>query len=157
MDEKSIRKSLSDLLLKEHAHAGFQKAVTGIRPELRNVKPQNELHSIWDLVEHIRIGQEDIVEYVLNPDWKSPEWPAGYWPQNNYEKISDDEWDKSISAVLNSLIKMNDIILSEKIDLSSIIPHTKEHSYIREIFLIADHNAYHVGQIVLIRKLLNNW
>jgi len=156
MYEKVFRKSLISALTKEQAHLSLKSALENLKPENRNIKPSPDLHSVWQLLEHIRIAQEDIVQYIINPDWKSPEWPEGYWTKGNY-KISDEEWNKSISKFDEDLQKLVDIVKDENIDLTSVIAHTKNHTYLREILIVIDHNSHHIGQIIAIRKMIGDW
>lgn len=156
MNDTTIRKSLSELLSGRNAHLDLKDAVKGLKPELRNIKPAEDIHSVWELVEHIRIGQNDIVEYIFNPEWKSPKWPEEYWPGNK-GMISDNDWKESLKKIDEDTAALSALINDEKIDLSAVIPHTDSHTYLREILLTADHNSYHTAQIVLVRKLLNNW
>ena len=104
MNEKIFRENLINALTKEQAHLSLKSAIKNLKPENRNKKPSPDFHSVWQLLEHLRITQEDIVQYILNPDWKSPEWPEGYWPKGN-DKISDEEWNKSISKFDSDLQK----------------------------------------------------
>ncbi len=156
MDEKVFRENLINALTKEQAHLSLKSTIENLKPENRNKKPFPDFHSVWQLLEHIRITQGDIVQYILNPDWKSPEWPEGYWPKGN-DKISDEEWNKSISKFDSDLKKLVDIVKDESIDLTSVIPHTKNHTYLREILIVIDHNSHHTGQIIAARKIIGDW
>lgn len=156
MNEKVFRENLINALTKEQAHISLKSALKNLKPENRNKKPSADVHSVWELLEHIRIAQEDIVQYILNPDWISPEWPKFYWPKEK-AKISDDEWNNSISKLYNDLQKLVDIIKDEKTDLTSVIPHTKNHTYLREILIVIDHNSHHAGQIISTRKMIGDW
>ncbi len=156
MNEKVFRENLINALTKEQAHISLKSAIENLKPENRNKKPSPDFHSVWQLLEHIRIAQEDIVQYILTPDWKSPEWPQGYWPKKN-GKISDEEWNNSISKFDDDLQKLVDIIKDENTDLTSVIPHTKNHTYLREILIVVDHNSHHAGQIIAVRKMIGDW
>ena len=156
MNENVFRENLINALTKEQAHISLKSALKNLKPENRNKKPSPDVHSVWELLEHIRITQEDIVQYILNPDWISPSWPEGHWPKENNE-ISDDLWNETISKFENDLQKLIDIIKDEKTDLTSIIPHTKKHTYLREILIVIDHNSQHTGQIIATRKMIGDW
>ena len=156
MNEKTFRESLINALTKEQAHLSLQSALKNLKPENRDVRPSPGLYSVWRLLEHIRITQEDIVQYILDPNWESPEWPEGYWPKENM-KVSDKEWNESISRFNDDLQKLVDIVKDESIDLTSVISHTKNHTYLREILIVIDHNSHHTGQIITVRKMIGDW
>ena len=156
MDDIILREHLVALLEGGQAFTKFENALENVNPELRNKRPAENIHSIWEELEHMRIAQEDILKYIVDPEWKSPEWPKGYWPNDDGE-IDDDKWDKSLAAFLNDRGSIIKLALDEKIDLTSIIPHTEKHAYLREILIVAEHNAYHLGQVLTARKLLNDW
>ena len=155
MNEKNLRKDLSDFLNKALAHVTVEQAINNLRPELRNVPPQKGIHSVWEEFEHMRITQEDILRYTLDSNWKSPNWPDEYWPENN--KLTDTIWNESVKKFFSDLDELSKLAKKPEIDITSEIPHGEGRTYLREIFLVIDHNAYHCGQIVMIRKLLNNW
>lgn len=157
MDGKVLAEELVNLLTKEQAHISLEKSIEGLRPENRTKKPKAELHSVWDELEHIRIAQEDILKYMIDPEWKSPSWPDEYWPSPEPGKVSDKEWNKSVNQCISDRDAFIGIIRKNKDDLTKIIPHTKSHTYLREILIAAQHNSYHIAQIVLIRKTLGDW
>jgi uncharacterized damage-inducible protein DinB len=156
MDADRLRQNLVSLLNEGEAHLNLTDSLRGLNPELRNVRPTNDAHSVWELLEHIRIAQNDIVEYIFNPEWVSPKWPEGYWT-NTKGIIRDADWNACIKQIEKDRKALTSLIEDENIDLTEVIPHSKNHTYLREIFLTADHNAYHTAQIVLIRKMLKNW
>ncbi|MEN3335507.1 MAG: hypothetical protein V7641_4872 [Blastocatellia bacterium] len=156
MDDKALRKNVVELLRSGSAHAAPEAALAGVNPTLRHVRPAEGVHSIWEELEHIRITQEDILRYTLDAGWQSPEWPAGYWPANVAE-VTDEMWDDSVRRFSADLEALVDLALDVDIDLTAEIPHGKAHTYLRELLLAADHNAYHFGQIVQTRKLLGDW
>lgn len=153
---EKLREHLAKSLKGGQAFVPIEKALQGIKPELRNVKPNSRLHSIWEELEHMRIAQEDIINYMLKPDWKSPKWPQGYWKQIDNE-LNEEQWQNTLNGFLDDLNSVIELINNPEIDLLSIIPHTQVHTYFREITIIIEHNAYHTGKIVDIRKTLNNW
>lgn len=156
MKETNFRKELVSALTGENAHASLTSALQNLKPGNRNRRPTPELHSVWELLEHIRICQEDIVQYILDPEWKSPEWPEGYWPDRNFT-LTEKMWENSIKWFNDDLEKLVNIINDSKIDLTSVIPHTKNHTYLREILIVLDHNSYHTAQIIDTRKSLGDW
>ncbi len=155
-DKSILRSHLITLISAEQAHINLEGALAGLKKENRNKPPAKNVHTIWDEIEHIRISQEDILKYIVDPKWVSPEWPAKYWPGKT-NHVSDDVWQASVDQIFSDQEELIDIIKDESIDLTSIIPHTKSHTYLREILLAADHNTYHLGQVVIIRKLLGDW
>jgi hypothetical protein len=151
--------ALGDHLVKSlkggQAFVPFNKALAGIRPELRNVRPNKELHSIYEELEHMRSAQKDLLDFALDPDWRPPRWPEDFWPQPGRE-LSDEEWNKTFNGFFKELDRAIRLVKDPKIDLLSDVPQT-ENTYLREIMLIIEHNAYHLGKILDIRKALGNW
>ncbi len=156
MDDKVLSEQLINLLSKEQAHISLENSLKGLKPENRARKPKPGLHSVWDELEHIRISQEDILQYTINPDWVSPSWPDNHW-SGETNKVSDEEWKKSVDACISDRDKLVKIIKDKGDKITSIIPHTKSHTYLREVLIAAQHNSYHIAQIVLIRKMLGDW
>jgi hypothetical protein len=156
MEDKILRDHLVYLLQKGGAHAGFEAAVKDLPPALRGKRPQGLPHSPWELLEHLRIAQWDILEFTRDPKHVSPEFPSGYWPKSP-EPPDDQAWDKSVTAFGNDLNAMADIVKDPSKDLSAQLPHGDGQTILREALLIADHNAYHLGQLILVRRLLGAW
>jgi len=154
--DAALREHLVKLLIEAQAHATFDDAVKGLAPVLHGKTPTGAEHSPWQILEHLRIAQWDIVEFSRNAKHESPKWPEGYWPT---EKAPVDEkgWDKSVRAFKHDLKEMVELIRDEKTDLFAKIPGGDGQTILREALLIADHNAYHVGQLVLVRRLLGAW
>ena len=155
-NDAALREHLVNLLTLAQAHTTFDQAVKGLPAELRGKAPKGAEHTPWQLLEHLRIAQWDILEFSRNPKHESPKWPEGYWPQ---EKAPLDEkaWDRSVRAVKRDLKAMCELVRDAKTDLFAKIPHGDGQTILREAMLVADHNAYHVGQLVLMRKLLGAW
>lgn len=151
-----LRKHLVNLLTSKEAHADFEAATKDMPAKLRGQRPKGAEHSPWELVEHLRIAQWDILEFSRDPKHKSPEFPAGYWP-GTPTPASEDAWDKSVKAFRKDLKAFCDLVASESTDLFAPIPHGDGQTILREALLAADHNAYHVGQLVLVRRLLGAW
>ena len=155
-DDKALRDLLARLLDWEDAHVGFGRAVAGIPADKRGVRPPGSSHSAWELVEHIRIAQHDILDFCVNPRYEEMAWPADYWPASP-EPPSAAAWDSSIEACNRDLEALQALARDPKIDLAAKIPHGTGQTYWRELVLVADHTAYHVGQLILVRELLGIW
>jgi hypothetical protein len=154
--EKLLRQQLLKLLTGGEAHANFEAAVKKMPVELRGKRPKGAQHSPWQLLEHLRIAQWDILEFSRNLKHKSPDWPEGYWPKSP-EPPAKGAWDKSIKSFRVDLKTMCDLVTDEKTDLFAPIPHGDGQTILREALLVADHNAYHIGQLILVRQLLGAW
>jgi len=145
---------LSKLLQGGNAHATFHEAVKGLKPELRGVVPDNMPYSIWQLVDHIRIAQWDMLQFSKDADHKSPKWPDEYWPKETAPKHEDD-WTGALEQIDSDLDEF--IELLEHADIYQPLEHGDGQTILREALQIADHNAYHIGEIIVIRRLLGNW
>jgi len=156
MDDAAFRKNLVELLEGGGAHVTAKAALAGINLKVSTVRPDGMEHSIWELLEHIRTAQEDILRYTLDAAWKSPAWPEGYWPTNP-RMLTKKAWSESHSAFFSNLAELIEVVRNPRLDLTAVIPHGEGRTYLREILLTADHNAYHLGQIVLARRALGNW
>jgi hypothetical protein len=152
----SLRRHLADLLTGGNAHVDLDGALKGLPAKLRGMKPKGAPHTAWQLVEHIRIAQRDILEFSRNRKHVSPAWPDGYWPKTEAPP-SGAAWNKSIRQVRADLEAMQKLVASKKSDLFRPIPHGDGQTLLREALLLADHNAYHIGQLVLLRRLLGGW
>ncbi len=155
-DPKRLRELLLEQLKGRNAHIDFEQAVEGLRLEEVGIRPEGLPHSIWELVEHIRISQHDIVAFSQNPDYASPDWPEGYWPESK-EPASRDEWERSVEAIREDHIEMVRMVKDKDIDLLKPFEHGDGQTLFREAMLIVDHGAYHIGQIVDARRLLDCW
>lgn len=156
MDQNSeLRELLQKLLDWEDAHASFDSAVAGVSPELRGVQPEGLAHSLWQLLEHIRICQRDILDFCRDPDYKEPKF-EDYWPRAPMPP-TEDAWEKSIASFQADREHLKELATDRSIDLFAPIPHGSGQTYLRELLLVSDHNAYHLGQVVAIRRLLGNW
>ena len=152
----SLRADLLALLTSENAHATFDATVKDLPADLRGKRPKGAPHSPWELLEHLRIAQWDIIEYALNPKHSSPDFPSGYWPKSP-EPPDATAWDKSVAAFRSDLKKLAARIENPRTDLLAPIPHANNQSLLNKALLLADHNAYHIGQLVLVRRLLSSW
>jgi len=154
--DRSLRDHLVELLAEGHAHVTFKAAIADWPAELRGAKPPGQPFTPWRLLEHIRISQWDIVEFTKSAQHVSPEWPAGYWPTRDAPPDAA-AWDKSVAKVKRDLREMERIVTDPKTDLFARIPHGTGQTVLREALVLADHNAYHLGQLVLLRRLLGAW
>jgi hypothetical protein len=153
---KALRDQLVAMLTVENAHANFDSAVRDMPAAQRGKRPAADSHSPWELLEHLRIAQWDILEFSRNPEHESPDWPGGYWPKSP-EPPAADSWDRSVAGFQADLKAMADLVADPGTDLFARIPHGEGQTILREALLVADHNAYHIGQLVLARRLLGAW
>ena len=155
-NQSRIRELLLEQLTGRNAHVDFQRAVEGLDLEDAGRKPEDFPHTIWQLVEHIRIAQHDIVAFSQSADYSSPSWPEGYWPKSEKPK-NELQWNESVAAVKNDRQIMLEMVKNHENDLLEPIPHGDGQTLFREAMLIVDHNAYHIGQIVQMRRVIGNW
>lgn len=153
---QSLRKELDRLLSGKGAHVDFDKAVADFPPELRGVRPKGAVHSAWETLEHLRIAQWDMLEFSRDAKHVSPAWPAGYWPETA-EPPGAAAWDESVKAFHRDLAAMRKLVTDPKSDLFTPFAHGEGQTLLREALQVADHNAYHVGEIVLLRRILGAW
>jgi hypothetical protein len=144
------------LLKGRDAHADFEAAIKDFPVELRGKTPKGAEHSAWELLEHLRIAQWDILDFSRNPEYKAREWPREYWPETQAPPNAS-AWTKSVKAFQKDLQTMCDLVVDEKTDLFAKIPHGDGQTILREALVAADHNAYHLGEMVLLRRLLGAW
>ncbi|HEU0299655.1 MAG TPA: DinB family protein [Longimicrobium sp.] len=156
MTDDPLRTHLLRMLDWKDAHASFDDAVEGMPPELRGVRPEGLPYSAWELLEHIRRAQRDILEFCRDPAYTEPSWPEDYWPHSPTLPRSG-AWNESIAGFRGDLAALKQLVADPALDLFAEVPHGTGQTYLREILLVADHNAYHVGEIVVVRKLLGAW
>lgn len=154
--DAALREHLLELLGGGHAHLDFEKAIAGLPAALRGARPPGLPHTPWRLVEHMRIAQWDILRFSIDPEHVSPEFPDGYWPVGDAPPDLD-AWDRSVAAFQAELQAMKDLVANPETDLFKRIPHGQGQTILREALLVADHNAYHLGQLVTVRRLLGAW
>jgi len=154
--EAPLRTHLINLLIGGYAHATFDAAIKNLPAALRGKRPKGAEHSPWEIVEHLRIAQWDILEFSRDPRHQSPEWPGGYWPASAAPPDLK-AWDKSLRAFRRDLKAMCALVEDPKTDPFSRIPHGDGQTILREALLVADHNAYHLGELILVRRLLKAW
>jgi len=154
--EQSLRQHVLYLLAGGGAHAKFDDVIQGLPAKLRGKKPAKYPHSPWMLLEHMRLAQWDILEFSRNPKHVSPDWPKGYWPELE-APASASAWNKSIKQFRADLQAMQALVADSKTDLFARIPWGDGQTILREALLVADHNAYHLGQLVDVRRMLGAW
>jgi hypothetical protein len=149
-----LREHIVKLLRGGSAHATFEQAVAGFPLEQINEKPEHLPYSAWELLEHLRLAQWDILDFMVNSDYEELDWPDDYWPS---ELGNAGSWQESLEAFADDLETICALALDPKTDLYTKIPHGLDQTYLREFLLVADHNAYHLGQMVMLRRLLEIW
>jgi hypothetical protein len=154
--EQSLRQHLVELLAGGSAHAKFEDAIKGLPPKLRGAKPAGFPHSPWMLLEHLRLAQWDILEFSRNAKHVSPKWPEGYWPKKE-SPANAGAWNKSAQQFRRDLKAMQSLVTNPRTDLFARIPWGDGQTILREALLVADHNAYHVAQLVDVRRMLGAW
>jgi hypothetical protein len=151
-----LRRHLVELLSGGQAHVDWKPAVSGVPYKLQGVRPEGMPHSPWELLEHLRIAQWDILEFSRNSKHVSPEWPTGYWPKSA-EPPNTKAWTDSVKRFARDLASMKKMVANARTNLFARIPHGSGQTILREVLLVADHNAYHLGQLVLVRRNLGAW
>jgi len=155
-DETAVREHLARLLAWEDAHVGFDKAIRGIPVELRGKKAPKLPYSAWQILEHLRITQHDILDFCVNANYRELKWPDDYWPAAAVPP-SNKAWTESIDQFRRDRQALQDLAANPRIDLTARIPHGNGQTYFREILLAADHAANHVGELVVLRRALGAW
>ncbi len=155
-DDKVIRDHVLKLLKGRQGHVDFETVLANLPQEFQGKKPEGAPHTPWKLLEHMRIAQEDILEFSRDPKHESPKFPEGYWPDSQTPP-DEGAWQKSVTSFAADLQAMADLVADPSTDLYARIPHGSGQTVLREALLVADHNAYHLGQLVLLRRLLGVW
>lgn len=154
--DKELRSHVLSLLEGGNAHIKLQDAVKGFPIGKINAKAQNVPYSPWELIEHMRITQYDILDFIRNPKYRYMEWPKDYWPAKG-KKADSAAWRKSISAFNRDAAELKKILKDPKTDLYAKIPHGTGQTVLREMLLVADHNAYHIGELLVVRRGIGAW
>jgi DinB superfamily len=155
-NDAALRQQLTEMIRGGNARADFKKAIEDFPAEVRGKRPKGCPHSPWELLEHMRIAQRDILEFSRSADHKSPNWPEGYWPETA-EPSDPKGWDRSVHGFCQDMQTMCELIEHAASDLYTPIPHGSGQTLLREALLVADHNSYHLGQLVLLRRILGAW
>jgi len=153
---QSIVAELLSLLTKGNAHVTFEEACADLTPEIWNQRVPKLPYTIWQLVEHVRIAQWDILEFCLDPNHQSPEWPAGYWPAQG-ATADEAAFHATLGQISADRQRFIDLLHAPDTDLLAPLPHGTGQTILREALLIGHHTAHHTGQIVLVRRLLQAW
>lgn len=151
-----LRQHVLDLLQGGGAHLDFDAAVANLPTHLRGGKPESLPHTPWRLVEHMRLAQRDILDYCRSADYDSPPWPEGYWPDTDGPPDGR-AWQHSLKAFRADAETLQQLVADPATDLLAPLPWGGEHTILREALLVADHNSYHLGQLVTVRRLLGAW
>lgn len=166
MDGEVLRRALLELLATGSAHVTVDSAIEGLsvedafrRPSAQH-DPEVELHSVWELLEHMRCGQEDLLHYTMDSSWVSPPWPEGYWPSlpdDASREQREERWRATVEGFRRDLEEIRGWVRDPNLDLTAEIPHGEGRTYLRSVLLVADHNSYHLGQIISTRRMLGRW
>ena len=151
--DKALRDHLLELLDGRSAHIDVESALNGFPLERINEQLPGSPHTAWELLEHIRIAQWDILDFSVNPDYNEMAFPDDYWPKT---EATEDQWHQSVEQVLGDLKKMRDLVVDSANDLFKPFEHGQGQTLLREAMLVADHNAYHLGQLMLLRRIFEN-
>lgn len=154
--QSALREHVLNLLTVRQAHCTFEDAVAQMPIDRVGDRPDNLPYSVWELVEHLRRAQRDLLVYCQDPDYEPDEWPDAYWP-NSAAPPSETAWDEAVAGVERDREAFCEMVRDETLDLYDTVPSSDEHTYLREMLLVADHNAYHIGQIVTVRRQLGLW
>lgn len=153
-DQEVLRKHLIDSLSGQLSHLSFEHTIKDFPTEFINLKVDGQPHSCWDLVEHMRIAQWDILDFIHNPDYQELPWPEGYWPK---EEADANLWQQAIDSFVEDRGKLIALLKDTTVDLFAPIPHASEYTIFREIIVLANHHSYHTGQILQLRRALGIW
>ena len=156
MDTDALRGQLAELLDGLGAHMAFEEAIADFPDDAINDRAPNIDYTPWHLVDHLRLTQADILDYVTNPDYVEPDWPAGYWP-NREATATRAEFDATVSAFIVDKAALHALVMEPTRDLFAVIPGTPGHTLLREVRVDADHNAYHVGEFAILRQIMGTW
>jgi hypothetical protein len=151
-----LRDQLIGLLRGGHAHMPFAEAVANFPADAINRRPARVAYTFWHLIEHLRITQADILAYLTRPDYDAPAWPRDYWPAPDAMAMPED-WDASIAAFARDLEAIVAIVADPATDLFGTVPSNDEHTVLREALIVADHNAYHIGELGILRQIEDLW
>ena len=155
-NEQPLREHVLYALRGGGAHVDFETAIKGLPSELRGKRPKGASHSPWEILEHMRLAQWDILEFSRDPKHVSPKWPEEYWPKQAAPP-SAGAWSRSVRAFRADLDAMRGLVEADSTDLFARIPHGTGQTILREALLVADHNAYHLGEMILLRRTLGAW
>ena len=154
--DEVVRDQLLFLLRGGGAHMSLDQSVADFPMERTNTFPPNMRYTPWHLLEHIRLAQWDIIEFVINSDHISPDWPEGFWPERD-ARADEADWHKTIQAIRAGLKTLQEIVADPNTDLYTDLLHAPGYTILREVQLVADHNAYHIGEFAILRQVMGTW
>lgn len=154
--DSALREPLARSLAWSDAHVSLDEAVRGLPARLRGARPAGLPHSPWELVEHIRLAQRDILDFCTGEAYQELAWPSDYWPATP-EPPSAEAWEQSLARIRSDREALQRLASDSTLDLMSVAKHGTDQPLLRQLLLVVDHTAYHVGQLVLVRKLLGSW
>jgi hypothetical protein len=155
-NDEALREHLLALLKDGGAHVDFEGAIHEMPAHLYGVRPKEDVHSAWELMEHLRLAQWDILEFTRSASHVSPAFPDGYWPESPAPPDAK-AWDRSVKSFRSDFRAITALVKDESVDLFAKIPHGEGQTVLREMLLVADHNAYHIGELVMLRRVLGAW
>ena len=155
-DGQVIRQQIVQLLDGRNAHYTFDDAIEQFPMEHINIRPPDVPYTPWHIIEHLRISQWDILEFMRDPEHVSPNWPEGYWPSPD-ATADEEQWHESVRQFHTDMGAIKELAMNTDIELSAEIPHAPGYTYVREFLLVADHKAYHVGEFAILRQIMGTW
>ena len=156
MTSSELRAEALAILDAADAHMSFDHAVADFPERAMNARPPSVDYTPWQLLEHLRITQWDILEYIRNPDHVSPDWPIGYWPDRT-ATATPEGFAATVAAFRADLAALRELVADPSADLLAVLPDTPGHSVLREVRVVADHNAYHIGEFAILRQVMGSW
>jgi hypothetical protein len=155
-DEATLRNELVQLLRGQSGFRILDHVVADFPLQAMNQRPPNVPYTPWALLEHIRVGQNDILQYVRDPSYRSPHWPDEYWPAPD-QKADQAAWDDTVAAIKSDRDALAEIIADLKVDLAAPLPHAPEHTILRELRLVSGHTSFHLGEFAVLRQVMGTW
>ena len=155
-DDKALRDDVLLLLRGGNAHVSFEKAVADLPEELRGKKPRRLPYTPWQQLEHMRIAQRDILEYIEDPEYRLPSWPDDYWPKPD-QKADARAWKKTVADFRRDRAALEKIAANPRVALGSGLPYAQQHTLIRELLIVSEHNTYHIGEFAILRQVMGTW
>jgi hypothetical protein len=154
--DSALRTQMLELLRGGHAHMSFDDAVADFPEDRINDYPSGVTYTPWHLLEHLRIAQWDILQFIRDPNHVSPAWPDEYWPPRQ-AKATPDDWQATLAGFRADHLALETIVEDHKTDLTGDLPHAPGYSVLREIVVVSDHNAYHIGEFAILRQVMQTW
>lgn len=156
MNDRLLREQLLSLLRSQNAHMSFDEAVADFPMDQINTRIPNGSYTPWHILEHLRLTQRDILVFMTDPDYEEPKWPDDYWPAKD-ANATPDEWEQTIAGFRTDLAELERLVQDESFDLEKEVPWGNGQTHVREFMLVADHNAYHVGEFGVLRQVMQTW